>query len=34
MENIINFANKNKSQLILNLSSMDIYGFINKNFVE
>lgn len=34
MENIINFANKNKSQFILNLSSMDIYGFINKHFVD
>ena len=34
MENIINFANKNKSQLILNLSSMDIYGFINKHVVD
>ena len=34
MENIIDFANKNKIQLILNLSSVDVYGFINKHFVN
>ncbi len=34
MENIIDFANKNKTQLILNLSSIDVYGFINKHFVN
>ena len=34
MENIIDFAKKNKSLFILNLSSIDVYGFINKNFVN
>ena len=34
MENIIDFAKKNKSNFILNLSSIDVYGFINKSFVS
>ena len=34
MENIIDFAKKNKSHFILNLSSIDVYGFINKSFVN
>ncbi len=34
IKNLINFANKNKVKLIMNMSSIDVYGDIKKNLLN
>ena len=34
IKNLINFANKNKVKLIINMSSIDVYGDIRKNLLN